>query len=129
MPVLKGVDAVLVRVPSIDEGLAFYRDRLGMTLRWRTDSMAAVRLGNSELALSTTLDPETDILVESVDAAVDIFSATGGKVLLGPEDIPVGKVAIVEDPFGNRLTLVDLSKGSYETDESGRVVGVNPQRP
>lgn len=113
MSVLKGVDAVLVRVPSIDEGLGFYRNRLGMSLRWRTETMAAVRLGNSELVLTTMLDPETDILVDA-----------GGKVLLPSEDIPVGKVAVVEDPFGNRLTLVDLSKGSYETDESGVVIGV-----
>lgn len=66
-PLLLQVDAVLVRVPSIDEGHAFYRDRLGMKLRWRREGMAAVRLGGSELVLATDLDPETDLLVASVD--------------------------------------------------------------
>ena len=125
LPLLRKVDAVLVRVPSIDEGLAFYRDRLGMELRWKREAMAAVRLGESELVLTTTLDPETDLLVDSVEEAVQVVTDAGGRMLMSPEDIPVGTVAVVEDPFGNRLTLVDLSKGTYETDSSGSVVGVS----
>jgi predicted enzyme related to lactoylglutathione lyase len=124
IPVLKKVDAMLVKVPSIEQGLDFYREQLGMQTIWKKEDMAAVRLGESELVLSTKLDPETDILVESVDHAVAIFQNTGGKIIVSPEDIPVGKVAVVEDPFGNKLTLVDLSKGFYATDKSGNVVGV-----
>ena len=30
-----------------------------------------------------------------------------------PVEIPVGRVAVVADPFGNALVLVDLSKGRY----------------
>lgn len=30
-----------------------------------------------------------------------------------PFDIPVGRAAVVHDPFGNVLVLVDLSKGAY----------------
>jgi hypothetical protein len=36
----------------------------------------------------------------------------------------VGRVAVVADPFGNRLTLLDLSKGRYLTDADGIVTGV-----
>lgn len=115
VPVLKKVDAVLVKVPSIQEGLDFYREQLGMQTVWKKEDMAAVRLGESELVLSTKLDPETDFLVESVDHAVTVFKNAGGKIVAPPEDIPVGRVAVVEDPFGNRLTLVDLSKGVYKT--------------
>src|SRR5215218_4950965 len=107
------VDAVLVRVPDIDRGLDFYCAALGHELLWRRGDAAALRLGESELVLSTTLDPETDLLVESVDAACRLFVEVGGTVEVGPEHIPVGRVAVVRDPFGNRLTLVDLSKGSY----------------
>lgn len=128
-PLLRRIDAVLVRVPDIDEGLAFYRDRLGMQLRWRRDGSAAVRLGDSELVLTTELDPETDLLVDSVSEAVGVFSEAGGSVLVGPQDIPVGKVAVVEDPFGNRLTIVDLSKGTYLTDGSGTVTGLADPMP
>lgn len=124
VPVLKKIDAVLVKVPSIQEGLDFYREQLGMQTVWKKEDMAAVRLGESELVLSTKLDPETDFLVQSVEHAVTVFESTGGKILVPPEDIPVGKVAVVEDPFGNRLTLVDLSKGLYQTDGSRNVTGI-----
>ncbi len=127
VPVIKKVDAVLVKVPSIQQGLDFYRERLGMQTVWRKDDMAAVRLGASELVLSTKLDPETDLLVDSVEHAIKVFEAAGGKVVLQPEDIPVGKIAVVEDPFGNKFTLVDLSKGSYETDQAGNITGVSKQ--
>lgn len=124
VPVLKKVDAVLVKVPSIEEGLDFYREQLGMQIRWKKDDMAAVKLGDSELVLTTKFDPETDFLVDDVEHAVKVFEKAGGKVIVVPEDIPVGKVAVVEDPFGNKLTLVDLSKGLYQTDDSGHVVGI-----
>lgn len=124
VPLLKKVDAVLVKVPSIEEGLDFYREQLGMQTCWKKEDMAAVKLGDSELVLSTKFDPETDFLVESVEHAVGVIVKAGGKLVVEPEDIPVGKVAVVEDPFGNKLTLIDLSKGLYQTDDSGNVVGV-----
>lgn len=127
VPVLKKLDAVLVKVPSIQEGLDFYREQLGMQTVWKKEDMAAVRLGESELVLSTKLDPETDFLVESVEHAVKVFESASGKVIVPPEGIPVGMVAVVEDPFGNRLTLVDLSKGVYETDDKGTVTGVTKE--
>ncbi|TDD68770.1 hypothetical protein E1262_15035 [Jiangella aurantiaca] len=96
-PVLRAVDAVVVRVPDVDAGLAFYRDELGHELLWRHDAIgqAGLRLpgGESELLLAT--------------------------------DVPVGRVGIVEDPFGNALVLIDLSRGRYRTDVDGRVVGVD----
>jgi len=45
-------------------------------------------------------------------------------VLSGPEDIPVGRVAKVADPFGNPLVLLDLSKGTFQTGPDGTVTGV-----
>ena len=50
----------------------------------------------------------------------------GGRVIAEPFDIPVGRVAVVADPFGNALVLVDLSKGCYVTDGAGHVTGVAP---
>lgn len=44
----------------------------------------------------------------------------------GPFEIPVGRVMIAADPFGNALILVDMSKGLYVTGADGRVTGVAP---
>jgi catechol 2,3-dioxygenase-like lactoylglutathione lyase family enzyme len=110
-----GVDAVVLRVPDLDAGLAFYRDSLGHAVVWRNERMAGLRLAGSEteMVLSLDLGPETDLLVQSVEDAVRVFVDAGGSVVAGPDDIPVGLVAVVRDPFGNDLTLVDLSKGRY----------------
>jgi predicted enzyme related to lactoylglutathione lyase len=125
-PVLRQLDAVTVPVPDLDQGLAFYRDQLGHQLLWRNDALgqAGLRLpdSNTELVLSTALDYAPNWLVTSVENAVDSLVAAGGRVVSPPTPIPVGRVAVVADPFGNQLVLVDLSSGPYLTDSTGRVV-------
>lgn len=125
---LRLVDCVLVPVPDLDSGLAFYRDRLGHQLIWRSVAAAGLRLPGSdtELVLTSSGQPEVDFLVDSVADAVAQVTAAGGSVVVTPVDIPVGRVAVVADPFGNRLTLLDLSKGRYVTDADGTVIGVRP---
>lgn len=118
---LKKINAVLVKVPNIQEGLDFYREQLGLQTFWKMEDMASVHLGDGQLVMSTTLDPETNILVESVEHAVGIFEQAGGKIVGIIEEIPVGKLAVVADPFGNQLTLVDFSKGFYALDVLGNV--------
>ena len=80
--------------------------------------------GDTELVLTTEQRYEPNWLVGSVDAAATTFREAGGKILVDPFDIPVGRVAVVADPFENVLTLIDLSKGRYTTDADGRVTGV-----
>ena len=129
-PLFRKIDAVTVPVPDLDVGLRFYRDALGHELRWRNDEtgQAALALagGDTELVLTTRQRYEPDWLVDSAEEAAAAVEAAGGRVLSGPLDIPVGRVAVVEDPFGNVLVLVDLSKGHYATDEAGNVTGVTP---
>lgn len=128
-PLVKKVDAVVVRVPSLEEGLAFYRDRLGHGLIWCADGRAglALRDSDTELVIATDLGPETDLMVDAVDVAVADIVQAGGRVQLEPVDIPIGRVAAVLDPFGNRLVLLDNSKGILATDEEGNVTGVVPR--
>lgn len=127
-PLLRKVDAVTVRVPSIDEGLAFYRDRLEHALRWRNDAIGQAGLAlpdsDTELVLTTSQSYEPNWLVESVDAAVERFITSGGEVVVPPTSLPVGRLAVVRDPFANVLVLLDLSTGTYETDPTGNVTGI-----
>ncbi|MGH3462934.1 MAG: VOC family protein [Kribbellaceae bacterium] len=126
---LKSVDAVSVAVPSLDAGLAFYHDELGHELLWRNDELgqAGLRLpgGDTELVLATRQRYEPKWLVDSVDDATARMIEAGGQVVAAPFDIPVGRVAVVADPFGNELVLVDLAKGRYRTDADGSVIGVS----
>jgi predicted enzyme related to lactoylglutathione lyase len=124
-PLLRQVDCVQIPVPDLDAGLRFYRDGLGLELKWRHATQAGLRLGDTELVLQTERpDLETDFLVDSAEEAVRRVEAAGGTVLSGPDDIPVGRVAVVSDPFGNPLVLLDLSKGTFRTDHDGNVTGV-----
>jgi predicted enzyme related to lactoylglutathione lyase len=130
-PLLHAIDAFTVPVPDLDAGLRFYRDRLGHELRWRNDEVgqAGLRLPGSdtELVLTTRLGYEPNWLVDSAERAAEMVQDAGGQVLTEPFDIPVGRVAVVADPFGNTLVLLDLSKGRYETDDCGNVTSVVPK--
>jgi predicted enzyme related to lactoylglutathione lyase len=132
-PPLRKVDAVMVPVPDLDSGIDFYVGRLGHPLLWRNDEIgqAAVALtdGDTEIVLTTTLRYEPNWLVEDVEEAAAAFDAAGGHLLSPPSDIPVGRVAVVADPFGNALVLVDLSKGRYRTADDGTVTGIVDEEP
>jgi predicted enzyme related to lactoylglutathione lyase len=125
-PILRDLDAITVPVPSLDAGLAFYQRVLGQDLIWRTERQAGLRLpaAGTELVLTIDQQLEANWLVESVDEAVARFSEHGGSVLHQPFDIPVGRIAVVADPFGNTLVLISLT-GHYTTDPEGRVTGVS----
>jgi predicted enzyme related to lactoylglutathione lyase len=128
MAVLRGVDAVTVPVPDLDAGIACYGAALGHRLLWRDDALGQAGLalaeGGTEIVLTTRLAHEPNWLVDDVADAGERFRAAGGEVVAGPVDVPVGRVVVVRDPFGNRLVLIDLSKGRYTTDADGTVTGV-----
>ncbi|TDD12534.1 bleomycin resistance protein [Nonomuraea deserti] len=127
-PAIRKVDAVMVPVPDLDSGLDFYRDRLGHELLWRNDELGQAGLGlpdtDTEIVLTTRLGLVPTWLVTSVDDAAAQVVEAGGRMVAEPADVPVGRLAVVADPFGNDLVLIDLSKGMYVTDESGAVTGV-----
>jgi predicted enzyme related to lactoylglutathione lyase len=127
MTVLRTVDCVRMPVPDLAAGLAFYRDRLGHELIWRTETAAGLRLPGSDTELVLQAGqrvPEVDFLVDSVDAAIEELTRAGCTVVVEPFDIPVGRVAVLADPFGNPLSILDLGKGRYVTGPDGTVTGV-----
>jgi lactoylglutathione lyase len=66
---------------------------------------------------------EIDFNVASADAAATRFREAGGKIVVPPFDIQIGRCVVVQDPWGNPLVLLDLSKGLLATDEEGNVIG------
>jgi catechol 2,3-dioxygenase-like lactoylglutathione lyase family enzyme len=125
----RGIDCVMLRVPELEPAIGFYCERLGHELVWRSSVAAGLRLPgtSAELVLHTEHGPEVDLLVDSVEEAFDRFLESGGVAIEPPFDIPIGRCAVVRDPFGNTLTLLDQTKGALATDASRRVVGVAPR--
>lgn len=132
-PLFIKMDCLGARVPSIDEGLRFYCDQLGHRLVWRTDTSAGLAFrdaGAPELVLHLDRWPiEAAILVHSVPEAVERMTAAGGSLVDGPDEIPIGRLAVVRDPWNNHLVVLDTSKGLYETDSDRNVLGVAPSEP
>jgi predicted enzyme related to lactoylglutathione lyase len=128
-PLLLYLDAVTIPVPDLDAGMDFYCGVLGHELIWRNDAVGQAGLrtpeSRTEIVLTTHQKYEPDWKVASVDTAAAIFRAHGGGVKLGPIDIPIGRLAVVEDPFGNSLVVLDSAKGTYQTDRAGNVTGVS----
>jgi len=126
MPLLRKVDCVRLYVDSLEAGLSFYRDQLGHELIWRTETAAGLRLPESEAELVLQTEEqrqEVDLLVDSADDAAKFIEQAGGRVIVPPFDIQIGRCVVVEDPWGNPLVLLDTSKGLLKTDADGNVIG------
>jgi predicted enzyme related to lactoylglutathione lyase len=125
-PLIRKVDCVQIHVPSLDEGLAFYRDQLGHQLIWRTERAAGLQLPDSEAEIVLQLERpgiEVNLMVESVDTAVAQIVDAGGAVVVPPFDIQIGRCVVVQDPWGTQLVLLDASKGLLITDADGTILG------
>jgi predicted enzyme related to lactoylglutathione lyase len=126
MSLLRKVDCVRFYVNNLEAGLAFYRDQLGHELIWRTETAAGLRLPESDAEIVIQTEDqrqEVDFLVESADRAVQFIEQAGGRVIVPPFDIQIGRCAVVEDPWGNPLVVLDTSKGLLKTDSDGNVTG------
>jgi len=124
-PAFRKIDCLRLPVGDLEAAVAFYRDGLGHDLIWRTSTAVGLRLpdSNAELVLHTEDDPaETDLAVDAVPEAVRRFEGLGGTLDSGPFEIAIGLCAVVVDPWGNRLVLLDASKGLLETDAEGNVL-------
>src|SRR5690349_23383839 len=93
-PLIRKVDCVQIHVPDLEAGLAFYRDRLGHELIWRSATAAGLRLPESEAELVLQTEEqrqEVDLLVDSADEAAKWVEQAGGKVIVPPFEIQIGR--------------------------------------
>ena len=97
-----------------------------MCLIWRTGTAAGLRLPETDTELVLQIEEqrqEVDFLVDSADQSATFIEQSGGKVIVPPFDIQIGRCVVVEDPWGNPLVLLDTSKGLLKTDTKGKVIG------
>jgi predicted enzyme related to lactoylglutathione lyase len=126
-PLFQKIDCLQIPVPDLEAGLTFYRDRLGHELIWRTETAAGLRMSDTdaEIVIQTERPQlEANIKVASADEAAKRVVDAGGMLVAGPFDIRIGRCAVVLDPWGNALVLLDASKGRLLTDDEGWVTGL-----
>jgi predicted enzyme related to lactoylglutathione lyase len=113
-----------IPVSDLERGLAFYQHALGHQLIWRTQTAAGLRMGDSgsELVVQTERpELEPNLSVASADVAARQFVAAGGTLLVAPFEVAIGRCAVVQDQWRNRLVLLDHSKGRLLTDATGQI--------
>ncbi|NLO60143.1 MAG: bleomycin resistance protein [Spirochaetales bacterium] len=124
----RNIDCIEFYVSDLDEGIKYYCDSFGLKLLWRAETSVGLGMENeiAEVVLQTDRKKmNVDFKVESVVDSLEIITASGGKIIRGPFDIPIGKCAVIQDKWENEYIILDMTKGKYVTDADGNVIGVS----
>jgi predicted enzyme related to lactoylglutathione lyase len=111
------IDCVMIRVDDVAAGEKFYSNVFGLKPVWR--EAGSVGIGFPETDVEIVLHNSDEIphkvevhyLVDDVVAAVKSYAEKGCRVLVPPFDVLIGKCAVIQDPFGTTICLLDLSSG------------------
>jgi predicted enzyme related to lactoylglutathione lyase len=106
----------MVRVDDLSRAVEFYTDVFGLRPLWRDETSAGMGMPDTdaEVVLHTMdLPAEYGVhyLVDDVPAAVATCERAGCTVRESPFEVAIGRCAVVADPFGNTVCLLDMSKG------------------
>jgi len=114
---LKKIDAVLLRVKDLEKTADFYINVMGLKRGWTDNEHQMIGLqfpGNdTELVLhrdESLPDPNISYQVKDVISFVEQYREAGYHVIVEPFDIRCGKCAILEDPEGHSVEIMDITK-------------------
>ncbi len=114
---LRKIDCIMIKVDDVDSAREFYMRVFGMVPAWRDATSAGLKFPESdaEIVLHSIKDIPSRVdvtyLVDDVVAAVAALEAEGCIVAAAPFAVAIGKCAVIVDPFGIPLTLIDMTKG------------------
>jgi len=107
----------MIRVDDIHAAASYYANVFGLLPQWSADDSIGLRFPESDAEIVVHCSPdipsnvEVHYLVDDVIAAVDTYKNQGCGILVEPFDIAIGKCAVIADPFGTRLCILDMIKG------------------
>src|SRR5947209_914820 len=111
---LRKIDRVVFRVPSLPAAVGYYRDVLGLKLLRQDSRVASFQLASdsAELILHTDPDLPGEAVYYLVDDVRDLYRRRAQLKLTftsAPAPAARGYRAAVRDPFGTVLLLLDRS--------------------
>jgi catechol 2,3-dioxygenase-like lactoylglutathione lyase family enzyme len=112
---LRKIDRVLIRVPALDAAVRYYRDLLGLKLIRQEKQVASFGLDGCELVIHVDPDLPGEAIYYLVDSVRDLYKRRAELKLqfVGPPvSVARGFRAIVKDPFGTVLHLLDRTSES-----------------
>jgi len=114
---LRKIDCVMIRVEDVEVSAAYYAKVFGLRPKWSGDGAVGLVFSENDAEIvlhgETTVPSSTEVhyLVDDVVVAVAHYAAQGCQILVAPFDITIGKCAVIRDPFGTRLCILDTTKG------------------
>ena len=116
-PLLRRIDRILTRVPSVPAAVAYYRDILGLELLREEKALASFKLADDATELVVHSDPDlpAEAIYYLVDDVRDVYKRRASLRLTfnaPPTQVSRGFRAAAKDPFGNVLLLLDRTTES-----------------
>jgi lactoylglutathione lyase len=107
----------MLRVDDLETAAQYYADVFGLKRLWQDADSIGMGMPETDAEIVLhTMDIPKDVsvhyLVDDVVAAVDELRQKGCTIRVEPFDVVIGKCAVLIDPFGNVLTILDMTKGA-----------------
>jgi lactoylglutathione lyase len=115
--VLRKIDCVMIRVEDVEAAAAYYAKVFGLRPLWSGEGAVGLVFPETDAEIvlhrETTIPSSVEVhyKVDDVVVAVAYYAAQGCQILVAPFDITIGKCAVIRDPFGTRLCILDTTKG------------------
>jgi len=115
---LRKIDCVMIRVDNVEEAAAYYAEVFGLRPNWSGDGTIGLVFPETDAEIVLHNNPnipssvEVHYLVDDVVTVVADYVAKGCQLLVEPFDITIGKCAVIKDPFGTRMCILDMTKGA-----------------
>lgn len=113
---IKKIDCIMYCVTNLEKAAKFYEEVLGLKKGWfdQKEEMIGFLLPDTEseivLHKDTTLpNPDINFQVENVDLFCEYYLNRGYQVELEPIEVRCGKYAVLVDPDGNKIPIIDLT--------------------
>lgn len=115
------VSGVQINVTNIDKAVNFYSDKIGFIVKSQTTSIAELQNNGITLLLNKVLrlrknnfpeESRTHLVLHTnnLDSIILKYKSMNIFFVVGKTENGVGYAAIFEDPFGNKISLMEQSK-------------------
>ncbi|MCK4582844.1 VOC family protein [Candidatus Bathyarchaeota archaeon] len=114
---LRKIDCVMFRVVDLEASASFFEGVMGLRRAWTDTENNMIGFlfpeNNSELVIHmdpSLPNPSQSFSVDDVEEFCRSYREKGYKVLIEPFEVRCGLYAVLLDPDGNRLEIIDLTK-------------------
>jgi len=117
MVALLKIDSIMFCVSDLEKSAKFYESVLGLKVGWtdKEEGMIGFLFPESDSEIVIHRDPNLptpsfSFLVRNVEKFCDEYKRRGYRIAREPFEVRCGKFAVLADPDGNELPIIDLTK-------------------